>query len=248
VLARLAEIAARREEVQRSARHGEDFESAVFAIVQSRSQKAGDVATRTGATTGLVRQCKRGDVVVQVGPEHAAAGALIVIEAKEDACHTLKEALADLDLARKNRGAGVGLFVFSAQTAPAGLDPFSRYGDDIVVVWHAEDPRSDLTMVAALSVAKALCTRARAAQNAAHADFDAIDRSILEIGRQIAGLDEITKFAGTVKSGSEKIIDRARIMREAVNRQLAELGARISGLRTTHGATAGAIVVDRSAD
>jgi hypothetical protein len=82
----------------------------VFEISHSRSQKAGDIAIRTGATTGLIRQCKRGDVVVQVGPEHAAAGAFIVLEAKEDSSYSLKDALADLEIARKNRGAEVRLF------------------------------------------------------------------------------------------------------------------------------------------
>ncbi len=232
VLAKLSGITARREEAQRSVRHGDTFESAVFEIIHERCQKAGDLATRTGATTGLIRQCKRGDIVVELGAEHAAAGALIVVEAKEDAAYTLKQALGDLELARKNRGANVGLFVFSMRTAPPGLEVFGRYGEDIVIVWDADDPRSDINVVAAVSVAKALCARARSAQVTEEADFEAIDRSILEIERQVGGLDDITKHAGTIKAGSEKISDRARIMREALQKHLAELSTRINELRS----------------
>jgi hypothetical protein len=235
VLTKLAEITAKREEAQRSVRHGDTFECAVFDVVTARSQRAGDVATRTGATTGLIRQCKRGDIVVELGAEHTAAGAKIVVEAKEDAAYTLKEGLGDLELARKNRGADVGLFVFSARTAPAGLEVFGRYGDDIVIVWDAADPRSDITIAAAISVAKALCARARTARAAEETDFEGIDRSILEIGRQIGGLDDITKHAGTIKAGSEKIIERTRIMRDSINKHLAELGVRISDLRNGDG-------------
>src|SRR5207253_1167311 len=129
-------------------------------------------------------------------------------EAKEDASYTMQRALEDLELARKNRGADVGLFVFSALTAPSGLEPFSRYGDDVVIVWDAENPPSDVVLIAGISVAKCLCARARVIGESRAADFDAIDRAILEIERQIGGLDEIFKYAGTIKSNGEKIIDR----------------------------------------
>jgi hypothetical protein len=236
VLMKLSEITARRDEAERSARHGDTFESAVFDIIHARCQKTGDVVTRTGATTGLIRHCKRGDVVVELSAEHAAAGARIAVEAKEEVDYTLKEALADLELARKNRGADIGLFVFSSRTAPPGLEAFGRYGADIVVVWDANDPRSDINIIAAVSVAKALCARTRGAQLAGKAGFEAIDRSILEIQRQVGGLDDITKYAGTIKGGSEKIIDRARIMRESVNKHLGELSARIAELRSVNDA------------
>jgi hypothetical protein len=232
VLTKLTEITARREEALRSTRHGEDFESAVFDVIQSRSQKAGDVATQTGATTGLLKHCKRGDIVIQLGPEHTAAGAVIVVEAKEDASYTVQGALEDLELARKNRGASVGLFVFSARTAPAGLEPFSRYSDDVVIVWDADDPQSDVVLIAGISVAKGLCARARAVIESRAADFEAIDRAVLEIERQIGGLDEISKYAGTIKASGEKIIDRVRIMGEAARKQLTELSAQITDLKS----------------
>lgn len=119
VLQKLTDAAARKEEALRSTRHGLDFEAAVFAQLQAACQAAGDIAARTGSIPGLIKNCKKGDAVVELGPEHAAAGACIAVEAKEQASFSLKDALAEIDIARKNRGAAVGLVVMSARTAPA---------------------------------------------------------------------------------------------------------------------------------
>jgi hypothetical protein len=232
VLEKLADMVARKQEASRSTRHGDDFEAEVFELIQARSQRAGDVATRTGNTTGRIKNCRKGDVVVKLGPENAAAGAQIVGEAKEDASYTLQRALAEIEEARKNRGAGVGLFIFSARTAPPGLESFARYGNDVIVVWDAEDPRSDVTLVAGLSVAKALCARDAARRNAEAADFDTIERAILEVEKQARGLDDITRFAETIRGGSDKILDRARIMRDALARQIGVLTEKVADLKS----------------
>ena len=42
------------------------------------------------------------------------------------------KALAEMETARQNRDAESGLFVFSKKTAPAGLEPLARYGNDVV--------------------------------------------------------------------------------------------------------------------
>ena len=48
---------------------------------------------------------------------------------------------------------GVGVFVFSQRTAPCRwiLESLARYGDNVVVVWDAEDSATDAYLVAALS-------------------------------------------------------------------------------------------------
>jgi hypothetical protein len=60
VLEKLAEVAARKQEADRSTRHGNDFENGVFEFVQAMSQKAGDVATPAGSTTGLDQALQEG--------------------------------------------------------------------------------------------------------------------------------------------------------------------------------------------
>jgi hypothetical protein len=227
----LAAMQARREEAARSTRHGDDFEAAVVEFVCAAAQRAGDVATGTGHTPGRIRHCKKGDAVVELGPESAAPGARIVIEAKEDQRFDLARARRECDEARRNRAAPVAVFVFSRRTAPAGLSPFARYGDDVVVVWDPDDPAGDVFLEAGLSVARALCTRAASHREERRADLDGLDRAVREIERQARGLDEIRTAAETIRGGSERILDRARIVKRGLARQVALLDEGLEGLR-----------------
>jgi hypothetical protein len=231
VLEKLAEMTARKQEAARSTRHGDEFERVLFAWIEAQSQRTGDIATFCGNQVGRIKNCKTGDVEIELGTEHVAAGARIVVEAKEDGSYTLRDALAELEQARRNRDAGVGLFVFSTASAPARLEPFARHGDDIVVVWDAEDPRTDVVLTAGLSVAKALCARARVQGAAEAADFETIERAILDIEKQASGLDQISTSAQTIKNGSEKILERARIMREALAEQIGVLTEGVQDLK-----------------
>ena len=235
VIERLADMTARRQEAEKGTRHGLVFEEAVFRFASERCQSAGDIAVHTGNSTGLIRNNRKGDVVVKLGPEAAAAGAKIVVEAKEDGSYNLQKAREEIDEARKNRGAGIGVFVFSKRTAPEGLEAFNRYGNDVVVVWDAEDPASDVFLLAGLSVAKALCTSANVQAKETGADFEAIEKAILEIGRQSGGLDEITRLTTTIKNNSENVLNRARIMGEGLARQIVVLNDKVAGLRESIG-------------
>ncbi len=152
----LAEISTARKEAERSTRHGEVFEDAVYEFIAREAQHAGDIATPTGATTGLIKNCKKGDCLIELGPSCMAAGERIVVEAKQHSGYTLASAREELETARKNRGAGIGLFVFSKRLAPAGLESFQHYGNDLICVWDPEDPATDIWLKAALVTARAI--------------------------------------------------------------------------------------------
>ena len=155
----LAKIVTQREEADRSTRHGLAFEDAVCEFIIRQSQHAGDVATPTGHTTGLIKNCRVGDCVIELGPDSAAPGALITVEAKEEDGYSLAKAREEIETARKNRGADWGVFVFSKKTAPPNLEPFARYGSDFIVVWDAEDTSTDVFLKAGIIAARALCFR-----------------------------------------------------------------------------------------
>ena len=236
VRAALAAMQARREEAARSTRHGDAFELEVVRFVAAEAQRAGDVAEHVGATTGVVRSCKVGDAVLALGPESAAAGARIVVEAKQRGKVDLAAALAECERARKNRAAEVAVFVFSRRVAPEGLEPLGRYGPDVVAVWDADDPASDVFLRAALSVARALCTRAAAEREAAELDLGAFDAAVREVERQARGLDDIRTAAETIRGGAERILARARIVRAGLDRQVGVLDESLADLRRDLGA------------
>jgi hypothetical protein len=168
---------------------------------------------------------------VELGPESAAPCAKIVVEAKEDASCDLAAALAEIETARHNRDAESGLFVFSKKTAPAGLEPLARYGNDVVVVWDADDVATDTHLRLGLSVARALCTRKALERSSLDVDFTAIDAALLEITKQVKELDDIRTWTDTIRSNGQKILDRLRISTEKLEKQGAVLTERVADLK-----------------
>ena len=231
VRATLSAQGARKEEAARSTRHGATFEEALGGLLAAEAQRMGDIHQATGPTTGAIKNCKVGDHVVVMGPESSAPGAAIAFEAKEDRSCDLRAALAESERARKNRQAQVGVFVFSARSAPADLQPLARYGDDLVVLWDADDERTDFYVRLAYSVARCLTSRvAGAAEQNAEALLE-IDLATRAIEKQVQFLDEVHKLAGTVKSHGERIQARMERMRDELSREVDRLDRQARALR-----------------
>ncbi|MBM3969660.1 MAG: hypothetical protein FJ302_07330 [Planctomycetes bacterium] len=224
-------MVARREEADRSTRHGLAFEDAVFQQIQQASQRVGDISSHTGNSTGLIKNCKVGDCLVELGPDSAAPGAKVVIEAKEKAGYDLAEAREEIETARKNREAQIGLFVFSRRTASEGFEPLARYGHDVFVVWDVDDPTSDLFLRAGVSLARALCVRVHNQQEAQSADFTAIDAAILEVEKRFKDFDEMKTWGETIQNNGKKIVDKLRIVRDSLETQVKVLRERTDELK-----------------
>lgn len=218
----LARLSTARERDARSTAHGDAFEAALLRWLEERARSHGDVLEATGRTTGAIRNCKKGDAVLELGPEHRATGARIVFEAKEDAGTTLASARAELEEARKNRGAEVGVFVLSARSAPPSWPTFHVLGEDLFVAWDLEDPETDVRLEAALAVARALATRGRV-EHRSEVDFARLERAIRDVEKQLQGLDEIQTSANTIEGGVVRIKERARKMRAQLERAVQAL-------------------------
>jgi hypothetical protein len=227
----LAKMITRREESLRSTRHGNEFEDAVCEFLAREAQPAGDIVLPTGSEVGRIKNCKIGDCVIELSANCAAPGARIVVEAKEKEGYSLSQAREEIETARKNRDASWGMFVFSRRTAPAGLTPFQQTSHDIFVVWDPEDPYTDVFLKAGILVARTLCVCTARGRETQAADFEAIDRAILDIEKRAANMETISKSAQSIKSASENILDRVRIDREALVQQLATLREKLGDLR-----------------
>lgn len=216
----LKEMQARKEERAKSTRHGAEFEASVAAQVRELCRPLNDVVHDTGNTPGRIKNSKVGDCVVEFGPEHVASGAKVVLEAKQDRSYDLKKALAEIEVARNNREAQAGIFVFSSKTAPAGTEPMRAYGTDLVVVWDAEDPETDIVLDAALFAARSIAAAIFASRSGDQADIGVVETAILGIQKQLGSLEDISKWVGTIKSNSEKIENKARIMRDKLSKEI----------------------------
>ena len=62
-------------------------------------------------------------------------------------------------------------------------------------------------------------------------DVPGLEKAIREVERQAGGLDDITKSAQAIDSHVTKILDRARIVRNGLERQVGVLDEKVVGLR-----------------
>jgi hypothetical protein len=228
----LARLETRKREQARSTTHGFDFEERLGALVAGEAARLGDLFEATGGITGAIRQCKKGDFVTELGAECAAAHARIVWEAKEKQAYTVRAALDEIAEARRNRQAQVGVFVFSRKAAPEGVESLQRHGSDIVAVWDADDPESDVVVRAAYSLARALAVRESRTNDESRAAMAEIERAARGVERQAGFLDDVRKWAETVKSSGEKIAERTARMSEELRREVERLDAQLASMRT----------------
>jgi hypothetical protein len=227
----LARLDTRKKTEALTTRHGIAFEDRLGALLGDEAQRLGDLHEATGDTTGAIKSCKKGDHVIELGPDSVAAHARIVWEAKEKQGYSLRAALDEIDEARRNRQAQVGVFVFSGKAVPEGLEVLQRYGSDVVVVWDADEPISDLVVRAAYSLARALTVRERRADHEAQAAAAEIERTARGVERQLGYLAEMRKLAETVKGHGEKIADRSARMAEELRREVERLDAQVVSMR-----------------
>jgi hypothetical protein len=223
---------ARKQEAARGTQHGLTFEAQLSQLLLTEAQKLGDAHEQVGLTTGVIKGRKVGDVVTRMGLESAAPNAGIVWEAKESGNVSVKQALLELAEARQNRDCQLGVFVFSKKVAPEGLSPLTRYGNDILVLWDAEDAATDIQVRAAYSVARALAVREFKDADGRCEAVDAVDKAAAALGKHVDQLGEVKTWAETSRSNAEKIIGRAEKMQADLEKQLEAVNEAIASLKT----------------
>lgn len=231
--AAVAALVAKRQEAQRSTRHGADFEEEVCSLIQSEAQKMNDIFTPVGQRVGAVPKSKKGDAILEVSSESSAAGERVVIEAKEDASYSLERARTEIEEARKNRIAETGIFVFSRRTAPAGLQPFTRIDKDIFVIWDSEDPTSDVYVKAALSVGKALLFRQVTTKKKTNTGILSLETSVNAIERSMQLLEEMTPWTTTIQTNSGKILGQISKLYKALEKEVEQLRDCLGALKAS---------------
>ncbi len=201
---RLERIETRKRIEQRSPAGGRSFEDVVVAFIQRRLGPSGYLVEPTGDFPGSKRK-KVGDATIDFAPDHAFHGCRIVVEAKHEEKCTLSKARAELDEARANREAQIGLFVLAKSHAPDTFPAFQRVGNDVLVVWDEEDPNQEAYLAGALMVALALATRKQA--KASEGDLKALQDIEERVVKEINRLERIKKLAETIRSNADKITD-----------------------------------------
>jgi len=143
----------------------------------------------------------------------------------------LAKAKEELETARKNRDASIGLFVFSEKIRPEGLDSLLRNGSDVFVVWDADRVESDVIMRAGFSLAKALCVRQARDREAEDGNWSHMDAAILALEQEAKRLSSVKTWTETIQANSGKILEEVRKMAANLEKQIVVLRESVVALK-----------------
>lgn len=186
-----AASAARAQERAKGTAKGADFEDLLEELLAEGARGAGDLLDRTAADTGAVIKSKKGDFVLTLDPGLTRGHDVrIVIEAKDRpmSMRAIRDELRD---ARENRGAAVGVIVFTPAHAPAGIEPFTVVAGDVYCVVDPEAPEPAF-LAAAIRLARLLAL--------ASLDEREVEVDAAAIARALAGVKEQLEAIKTLKS------------------------------------------------
>lgn len=191
-----------------SPRGGFTYEDAVVRFIQRAVQGAPLIAEPTGRSVGACRGSKVGDLTLRFTADSLYDGATIVVEAKHDLGYTETKALRELEEARANRMASVGLFVMARSHAPVGFPGLVRRGQDVIVIWDAEDETTDPYLLAALFLVMALVTRSR--RPAEDGDLKALADIEGRIQNELARQEKMKKLAENIRKNADDLQEELR--------------------------------------
>ena len=208
----LRDMVSRLEERRRldakSIRGGFSFQDAVIRFVTGSVQGAPVIVEPTATKDGLVSRCKVGDLVLELNAESAFAGARVVVEAKREAGVTVPRALKELETARANRSASVGIMVLARSHAQAGFSPLTRHGRDILVLWDEADESTDPYLHAAILLALALASRLHKPED--QGDIAALSDIEHRVQAELERLGKMQDLAAKIEKHARELQDEVR--------------------------------------
>jgi hypothetical protein len=214
-----AAATARASERAHSAAKGGDFEALLAGLLGDIARGSGDVLDHTANEAGATIASKKGDFVLALDPGLAGGADLrVVIEAKDRAIsgRAMRDELRE---ARTNRGAAVGLVIFTPQHAPSGIAPFDVRAGDVYCVIDPEAP-DPATLEAAVRLARLL---ALASLREQHVEVDAN-----AVREALAGVREELEAVRRMKASLTSIATTTRDIQAALDRLRDGVVARVN--------------------
>jgi hypothetical protein len=186
-----AAATARATERAKSAAKGVDFEDTLQGMLGTIARGGGDLLDRTANEAGSLMKSKKGDFVLTIDARVSRGADLrVVIEAK-DRPLSMRAIREELREARENRGAAVGMIVFTPTHAPTGVAPFTVVGNDVYCVLDPSDPEPAV-LEAAVRLARILAL--------ASLDQREVELDAAVVGAALTGIREQLEAIKTLKS------------------------------------------------
>ena len=220
-----AAATARASERSRSAAKGADFEDLLESMLGDIARGSGDLIDRTGTEAGDVIRSKKGDFVLTVDPAQTAGAELrIVIEAKDRAMSG-RQMRDEIREAKTNRGAAVGLVVFTPNHAPTGIAPFDVRAGDVYCVVDPEAPDPG-TLEAAVRLAR-LLAQVSLRDQAIEVDATAVKTALDGVREQLELIKGLKSTLTSIGNSSREVAAGLDRLRDGVIARIAEAEAEL---------------------
>jgi hypothetical protein len=216
--------AARMEEAERGHVKGFDFEKDLYSVVAEIGRQFDDETEFVRGTPGVCKR-KTGDHLITLGKTTGAPGLRIVVEVKDQA-YKAKDAISELQEAKKNREAVSGIFVFAKGREPVEFGNFKRIDNDYYCTVDkaalAEDGPLPF-MYAAYELARVQAVTTVRKEAAGKLDLEKVQQNIDGIASLVPSLGEIITKAGTVQKSGEFIENTAKAIKDDITARTAEI-------------------------
>jgi hypothetical protein len=224
-----AAAAARAGERAKSTAKGADFEELLQAMLGDVARGAGDFLDRTGTETGTLLKSRKGDFVLTVDPARSRGSDLrVVIEAKDRplSSRAIRDELRE---AKENRGAAVGVIVFTPAHAPAGVAPFTVVGGDVYCVVDPAEPEPAV-LEAAVRLARILAL-ASLDQREVELDAAVVGAALTGIREQLDAIKTLKSQLTSIGNATKAVWTGLDTLRAGVLAKVGEAEAELRGAR-----------------
>jgi len=211
-------------EVERSPAKGLDFQAALYRRVAAWARQLGDEVEFAADTPGTGGR-KTGDYVVSLGDATGAPGLKIVFEAKNQR-YTLKQAIDELQRAKKIREATCGIFAFAKGCEPPEVDDFHRVGEDFYCTIDREllDAADDLVYLeAAYKISRVQAVAAVHKDATGRLDLQRIRDHIEHLTESVKCMGDVAAKARAVKNHGASMETTLGKMKGDLERRLKEM-------------------------
>lgn len=214
----------RQEESLHGTQKGRDFETAIYERVAQIAAALGDTTENLTAIPGNLPRCKTGDYVATLAEDAGAAGESVVLEAKNRAGYTLRDALDELKQAKENRGASVGVMIFETQCCPVEVSGFRIIGTDIIMRATSEpSTETEIYLECAYRIARAMVVANKRQQYSKELDVNRITEAVQRIHETCERFTDIRKKAASIKQSAAGIEELADSLRPEIQQALREI-------------------------
>ena len=201
---------------------GNEFEDKVFYFAQDKFSEKCEVE-HVGNILGKLRR-KVGDVLLTINSDLVGSGKKIVIEVKSDESYKMNKARQELKIAKENRDADIGIFVFEKSRKPDDLNKnLQREGKDIYVCWDPGELSSEAFLEASIHIAIALITQDEIQDTDQREYIDTIKATISTIEESIKSIDSVESSSTTIVTQAEAIKKYITSAKTNLNREIRKL-------------------------